>query len=51
MFDVRDVIRYNEGWLAILSFFAKGTTWYVGVPCFRSQIEANLAGQKLMRMI
>jgi hypothetical protein len=51
MFDVRDIIRYNTGWLAILFFRAKGTDWYLGVPCYRDQISANLAGQKLLRML
>ena len=50
-FDVRDVIYYTKGWLAIITFYAKGTSWYLGVPCFRSQIEASLAGQKMLGML
>jgi hypothetical protein len=51
MFEVKDIIRYNAGFLAILFLKAKGTSWYFGVPCFRDQISANLAGQKLLRML
>lgn len=48
-FDVKDIVRYNEGYLAILKFFAKGTDWYLGLPAYRDQISANLAGQKMLR--
>lgn len=45
-----DVIRYNEGYLTIVSFEAKGTTWYAPVPCTRDQISANLDGQATLKL-
>lgn len=45
-----DVIRYNEGYLTIVSFESKGTTWYAPVPCTRDQISANLDGQATLRL-
>lgn len=49
--DVHDIVRYNEGYLAILKFQAKGTQWYVPLPAERSAIDASLKGQKLLRTI
>nr|DAD80552.1 MAG TPA: hypothetical protein [Siphoviridae sp. ctYh54] len=49
--DVHDVVRYNTGYLAILKFNAKGTTWYVPLPAERSAIDASLKGQKLVQQI
>lgn len=46
--EVQDIVRYNAGYLAILKFNAKGTTWYVPLPAERSAIDANLKGQKLL---
>ena len=49
--DVEDVVRYNEGWLALMSFYAQGTVWFLGLPAYRSQIEASIAGQKMLEKI
>jgi hypothetical protein len=49
--EVHDIIRYDAGYLAILSLSAKGTTWYIPLPAERSAIDANLKGQKLLRKI
>lgn len=46
--EVHDIVRYNTGYLAILKFNAKGTTWYVPMPAERSAIDASLKGQKLL---
>ena len=46
--EVQDIVRYNSGYLAILKFNAKGTTWYVPLPAERSTIDASLKGQKLL---
>lgn len=46
--EVHDIVRYNTGYLAILKFNAKGTTWYVPMPVERSAIDASLKGQKLL---
>lgn len=43
--SVSDIVYYNEGYLLILSFELKGTTWYVPFPVHRDQISANLNGQ------
>ena len=48
MFELRDVIRYNSGWLAILSFSAKGSTWYVPVPVHRTHIDGIIQGQSML---
>ena len=45
-----DVIRYNEGYLTIVSFESKGTTWYAPIPCTRDQISANLDGQAALKL-
>lgn len=47
--DVEDIIRYNQGYLAIMKFSAKGTQWYAPIPVYRSKIEANLAGQRMLQ--
>ena len=49
--EVKDIVRYNEGWLALMSFYAQGTDWYLGLPAYRSKIEASLAGQKMLEKI
>lgn len=49
--DVHDIVRYNSGYLAILRFSSKGTTWYVPLPAERSAIDASLKGQKLLNKI
>ena len=46
--EIHDIVRYNAGYLAIIKFNAKGTTWYVPLPAERSAIDANLKGQKLL---
>ena len=46
--EIQDIVRYNTGYLAIVKFNAKGTTWYVPLPAERSAIDASLKGQKLL---
>ena len=48
MFTFKDLIRYNSGWLALMSFYAKGTEWTMSFPAYRTQIDAVLAGQKML---
>ena len=49
--DVSDIIRYNEGYLLIATMYASGTQWYIPFPVYRTKIDANLAGQKLLSRI
>ena len=45
-----DIVYYNSGYLMIVSFYEKGTTWYAPIPCMRDQIGANLKGQKALSL-
>lgn len=49
--EIQDIVRYNTGYLAIVKFNAKGTTWYVPLPAERSAIDASLKGQKLLNRL
>ena len=47
--ELHDIIYYGSGYLGILKFQAKGTTWYAPLPLERSAIDANLKGQKMLK--
>jgi hypothetical protein len=47
--QVLDVVRYNEGWVSIFTFQAKGDTWYIAIPAERTKVEALTRGQKAVK--
>jgi hypothetical protein len=48
--EIVDIIRYDTGFLMIVKFRYRDTTWYAPVPCTRAQIESNLQGQKALSL-
>jgi hypothetical protein len=48
--ELVDIIRYDSGFLMIVKFRYRDTTWYAPVPCTRAQIDANLQGQKALSL-
>ena len=50
-FEIQDIVRYNDGYLCVLRYSAKGTTWYTPLPAERTLVDALLKGQKLLAKI